>query len=229
MKRVVALLLLLLLGSASACRGVPVVEARARFGAEYPQACAPPSPSLWPRDPAAARRATLVGDTVARARGDTLTILIRESQQITNRESTLLQQSTSAKGEIKELSGLPNAFRPGLPGGEVSSAREFKAGGQYDKDGKFEARVTAVVVDVQPNGNLVVEGARSVRLDDETKTIKISGIVRPFDVTPSNTVLSEDLAEASVSYEGDGPLTRNGKRGVLGSVVDFFFHHLWPF
>lgn len=214
--------LLLLAGCASEPTPAPV-----RFGSEFPPVPRPSSRgSLWVDG-----RGNFITDPVAHARGDVVTVLIRENQTARQTEATSLSQDTSAEAGINALSGLPlpKAFPNALPSGSVTSARSFDASSQMSKDGSLAARVTAVVQDVLPNGCLVIEGARAVRVDEETKTLRVRGIARPQDITPDNTILSEDLAEASVSMEGSGPLTRNGSRGWFGSVVDFFWHHLWPF
>ncbi|MEZ6185761.1 MAG: flagellar basal body L-ring protein FlgH [Planctomycetota bacterium] len=222
-----ALLAALALAGCSAPPGPPP----ARYGSEFPppRRARVPSPSLWPTDPGAERNAYLICDPIARTCGDIVTVLIRESQTASQREDTTLEQSTGLQMELESLSGFPNAFNAGLPGGAVSSGRSFDAQSKYDKRGSLQARVTCMIVDVYPNGNLVIEGGREVRIDDELKILRVSGIVRPLDILPGNTVLSENLAEARVSYEGSGPLTRNGKRGAIGTAVDYFWHNLWPF
>jgi flagellar L-ring protein precursor FlgH len=224
--------LLLVSGCASAAARPAARSGPGRAVDPIPSAVlsAPPeAASLWPRDSAAQRRSSLIADPIARGRGDIVTVLVHEAQTVTNKETTDLKQDSHLLAQLNQLGALPAAFRNGLPAGEVTSSREFSANGQYDKAGDFETRITATIVDVQPNGNLIIEGTRAVRMDDEVKTLKISGIVRPLDLTTSNTVLSENVAEASVSYEGDGPLTRNQKRGFLGTVFDYLFHNLWPF
>ena len=219
----------LALAALAGCASTPPAPS-GRVGAVYPPVVpARPRASLWPREPAAERRASFMGDPVARGRGDVVTVLVRESQRTSQREATTLEQSTEARAELGGLQGLPNAFRQGLPGGAVSSTRSFDATGDTNRDGSFEARVSVVVTDVQPNGNLVLEGAREVRVDDDVKLLRVVGIARPLDITIGNTILSEDLAEASITYEGDGPLSRNSSRGVVGTFVDFLWHHLWPF
>ena len=211
-----------------ACQSVETREQR--FGAQFPAAVEQPaSGSLWPGDEAAARRAGLIGDTVARSRGDIVTVIVRESQLASQREATALDQSTSMKLELSSLKGFPKAFEQGLPGGEASSSRSFSGEGSVDKQGRLEARVTAVVTEVLPNGDLLLEGSRSVTIDDETKELVVRGIARRLDMTASNTILSENLAQAEVSYRGSGPLTRTTKRGLVGRIADFFWHHLWPF
>lgn len=184
--------------------------------------CAPAAgQSLWrlhgPQPP-------LVGDTTARRVGDIVTIIIDESQRIRNNEQSQFDKEVTLDAALTNFDVLPRAFEP-LPAVEASSLREFDGTGRYDKEGSFETQLSAVVVDVLPNGNLVIEGRRHVIMDRETKTMKLAGIVRPFDITPQNTVMSSQVANASVSYEGQGPLTRSTNRGWLSSLLDV----VWPF
>ncbi|MBL4850143.1 MAG: flagellar basal body L-ring protein FlgH [Planctomycetes bacterium] len=204
----------------------------ARFDYDYPPlpTKAQVGASLWPQARSSQLAASLISDPIARSRGDIITILIRENQRVQQRESTDVSQRTGVSLELAALTGLPNAFRAnGLPGGQASSERDFSAKGTVSKEGRFEARVTAIVTDVLPNGNLVLEGRRRVEIDNETKNICVRGVARPCDISPGNTIQSELLAAAQVSYEGDGPLTRATQRGIVGTVADFLWHHLWPF
>jgi flagellar L-ring protein precursor FlgH len=180
-----------------------------------------PGQSLWNPDRPAP---SLFADTTARAVGDVLTIVISESQIVKNKEDTEFSKSTSLDAALTNFDVFPNAFEP-LPGVAGSSNREFTGEAKYDKEGRFETRLSVLVIDVQPNGNLVVEGRRRIVIDRETKCIRVTGIVRPYDVTVVNTVQSWQVANASVAYEGNGALTRTTNRGFLGELLDF----IWPF
>ena len=92
-------------------------------------------------------------------------------------------------------------------------------------DGSFSTSITASVIDVQPNGNLVVQGRRKVVIDAEEKWMTISGVVRTFDVDANNKVQSESVANATVKYESSGRLAQNTKRGWFDTILDY----LWPF
>lgn len=166
----------------------------------------------------------LTSDTTARGIGDLLTVIISEKQVIKNKEQTQLSKELETDASIQNFDFLQNAFGT-LPAVKASSSRDFSSDGKYDKEGAFQTRLSVLVIDVMPNGNLVIEGRRNVQTDRETKTIRVTGVVRPFDVTASNTVLSELIANASIAYEGEGPLTRNSNRGWLSELIDF----VWPF
>lgn len=177
--------------------------------------------SLWKAD---APRATLIGDNSARQKGDILTILINESQKVKDKQNVKLEKDTSLNTALTSFDIDSNAFDP-LPNVITQTEREFEGKSNYDKEGSFTASISVIVIDVQPNGNLIIEGKRKIFMDDEEKTIQITGIIRPLDITTKNTVTSDKVAEASVSYVGDGPLTQNTERNWFDSVISW----LWPF
>jgi flagellar L-ring protein FlgH len=167
---------------------------------------------------------SLFADAVARARGDVVTVIIQEEQRIKNDEKTSLSKTSSLDAALTKFGIKPNAFN--LPVDVAyDSDRKFDGAGTYNKDGTFETRLAAVVIDVLPNGNLVLEGRRKIKVDRETKAIRITGIVRQRDVSATNTVLSENVANACVEYEGEGPLTQTTNKGWFETVLDF----VWPF
>lgn len=179
--------------------------------------------SLWPGD----GRGDLVTDTTAARRGDIVTILIRESQVFNQSESTELTQDTSLAAALKSFGIKPSTFS-NLPDIEVESARSFEGEGMLSQTRSLEARISAMVIDVMANGNLVIEGRRTVQIDDEVKRLVIGGVVRRFDVTGANTVLSENVAHATIRIESEGPSKRARSRGFLGQCLDYLWHHVWP-
>ena len=177
--------------------------------------------SLWnPERPQPA----FFADTTARSVGDILTILISETQKIKNQEKSTFDKDSSLDAALTDFKVLPTAFNP-LPSVRGSSTREFEGDAKYDKTGSFETQLSVVVIDVLPNGNMLIEGRRRVIIDRETKTMRLTGLVRPFDVSGLNTVHSSQVANASIAYEGKGPLTDATNRGWLGDLLD----KVWPF
>lgn len=183
--------------------------------------CCASAQSLWN---AARPLPSLTSDTIARQVGDLLTVVISERQVIKNKEQTSLSKDGGLNATLSSFDVLPNAFNT-LPGMTAEHGREFGASGQYDKEGTFQSRMSVVVIDVQPNGNLIVEGRREVVMDKETKTMRITGVIRPFDVSGFNTIMSENIANASIVYEGNGMLSRSTNKGWLSELVDY----VWPF
>ena len=166
----------------------------------------------------------LWADPTASGIGDILTVIIDESNQIENDEQTTLDKESSLSALISNFNLLPNLFNT-LPQVQAEQTREFDGNAQYDKDNSFRTRVSVLVVDVMPNGNLLIEGTRRLFVDGETKLVKITGMVRVFDIARDNTVRSASVANASISYEGDGFITRSTGKGWFSRLLDI----VWPF
>ena len=186
-------------------------SAQVRLGSIY-------DPELGPRNQIAARTAF--------RKGDILTVLIRESSNVRNEEASDLARATNLNYKINIFE--PEVFDP-LPVVDADSTDSFIGSANYQKTGAFTARLAAIVVDTMPNGNLVVSGRREIRVDKENKLIEFTGIVRRFDISSSNTVESELVANAQISYKGQGPLTDSTNRIGIGGWVHRLFAWFWPF
>jgi flagellar L-ring protein precursor FlgH len=169
-----------------------------------------------------------VASKIAARVGDLVTVVISETQDLKNQESSDITKKTSLDYQIKNFDVAPHAFKT-LPRLTTASDDEFNGAANYSKKGQFQARLTAVVVDVLPNGNMVIGGRREIRIDNETKVLEFCGIVRGYDVKSDNSIASELVANGRVSYVGKGPLTngtnRRGVGGWMHDALDFF----WPF
>lgn len=177
--------------------------------------------SLWD---ARLRATPLAADTSARQVGDILTIVIDESHKVDNKEKSKLENESSLDAVLENFDVFPNMFEP-LPQAKGSQSRTFDGKGEYSKDNRFQSRIAVVVIDVLPRGNLLVEGTRRLIMDGETKTVRITGLVRAYDVTRANTVRSDQVANASIAYEGTGMLTRATNKGWFSRLLDL----VWPF
>ena len=89
----------------------------------------------------------------------------------------------------------------------------------------FRSYVSAVVLQVFPNGNMLISGRREVKVNSETEYITLSGIVRAEDISTANEVSSAYVAEAKISYSGKGPVADKQRPGWLMGVIDY----VWPF
>ena len=170
----------------------------------------------------------LVADRTARRPGDLVTIVINENQDVRNAETTALSTQKALDYQLSALDLKPNMFST-LPTVQSATEDTFQGSANYEKSGTFSARMTAVVVDTLPNGNLIVSGRREIRVDQEVKVIEFSGIVRRFDIASDNSVQSELVADARVRYSGSGPLTRATNRHGLGGFLHDALAWLWPF
>ena len=170
----------------------------------------------------------LIAEKTAFRKGDILTVVISETQNVQNNEASDLSRATNLNYKINVFNIAPNAFDP-LPKVDADSSDGFIGQAKYQKSGNFKARLSAVVVDTLPNGNLVVSGRRELRIDKETKLLEFTGIVRRWDVAADNTIQSELVANAEIVYRGNGPMTDSTNRYGLGGWLHRAWGWIWPF
>ncbi len=166
---------------------------------------------------------------IAVNKGDIVTVLIAETQNVRNQEQSDLSRATNLNYKVNLFDLKPNMFGQLPAVVDADSTDGFVGQAKYEKSGAFTARLAAMVVDVLPNGNLVVSGRREIRIDNETKLIEFSGIVRRYDISADNSVASELVANATVTYKGSGPLTNSTNRRGIGGWIHDLFSWLWPF
>lgn len=194
----------------------------------------PPKPeegSLWSE----MSEVGLFQDMKARKVGDIVTVRIIEDPEAelnantkTSRTSSIDAAKLKFLGYMKALAEKNSrlAQDPGtdnLISASLSTA--FDGKGSSDRDGHVKAYITAVVEKVLFNGNLYINGQREIRVNNETQYITLSGVVRPKDITSSNEVSSTYVADARITYSGNGPVADKQKPGWLGRILD----HVWPF
>lgn len=172
---------------------------------------------IWARrDP---RIANLFQDNRARNVGDIVTLVINESTTANDREQRQHNKSNTFNGSAS-IFGVPQ-----VANSDGSFARTFAGSAQFTGGRTFTDRIALTVVDVMPNGNLVVEGFRSRLTLGEERVLRISGVVRVQDIAAGNVVESSSLANARLSYLGRGPTTRQVNQNFLGRVMN----RIWPF
>lgn len=110
-----------------------------------------------------------------------------------------------------------------LPAVGVTLDKEFKGEGDYERKDDFTARLTAEIVEVKPNGNLVLEARTRIKTDEEESTIKVSGICRAEDITPANTVQSFQIHDLVIEKMHKGELKKNTEKGIVTQVLDALF------
>jgi flagellar L-ring protein FlgH len=175
---------------------------------------------------------TLYSDQVARKKGDLITILVKETTSVTDRNQTETKRENTIDAAVNLVPGSskgPATVGAGgsgtLPALSAAGTKDYKGLGNYVAAGEVKAVITGRVIDVLDNGNLVVEGRRSVKVNNDTKTILITGIIRTADIKADNTVMSEKLHNFQVSIEGEGPLSLSQQEGWLSRLLDI----VWPF
>ncbi|QHQ36452.1 flagellar basal body L-ring protein FlgH [Algicella marina] len=166
--------------------------------------------SLWNSGPT-----SLFGDRRASRRGDILTVLIEIDDQAQIQNSTARSRSGSENVGIPNLVGIPQILdRAILPEGasaaelaDLSSSSSSSGDGSVRRNEQITLRIAATVVDVLPNGHLVVQGDQEVRVNFELRDLQIAGIVRPEDISRQNQITYDKIAGARISYGGRGQIT----------------------
>ena len=164
------------------------------------------------------------------SREDLVQIVVVEQSTERIDQRRQLDKEGLAKAEVAEFSSFDwgsLAFSPttssALPGVEIGAAKEFEGQGRYQRQDQMSDRFTAKVVEVQPNGNIVVE-ARVVRNWSGDKTeITLTGIVNPKWITQQDTILSTQIADLKVDKKHSGAVEETTQRGIFAQALDFLF------
>ena len=175
------------------------------------------------------QQAFLFEDSRARRPGDLLTLIINESTEVDNRENKGLDKSSGASMNFDLATAASGGFSNQAASGELdanmANNRKFSGGATYRNSRELIDRITVTVMHVLPNGNLVFSGERRTTIAGELRCLKISGIVRPVDLGPDNTISSRFVANMRTVYEDDGQERRFTRQGWLGRKMN----KLWPF
>lgn len=165
---------------------------------------------------------------IANEIGDLVTIIISESTQASNRASTETEKSLNTDGEISVkgflqwVTNLPETISP-VEDINFTPSEEFQGEGRVSTQGTFSTRLTATVVDILPNGNLVIEGTREISIAEDSATLGLKGVIQPTDLTADNTVQSNQIAEMEITYESEGIIADRQHDGILSRIFNFFF------
>jgi flagellar L-ring protein precursor FlgH len=162
--------------------------------------------------------------------GDLVTVNIVETSKATKKAKTKTARQSSVDAGISNVLG----YEGKLPfPSEFSNEAMFKASmkngfdgsGETSRDESMTASITARVLEVTPNGNLLIRGSRQIKVNNENQYITLTGLIRPVDISPDNTVLSSFVADAHIEYAGRGAVSDKQRPGWLMRAVDF----VWPF
>ena len=142
--------------------------------------------------------------------GDILTVQLSETFSSTKSVSSQTSKEDAIGAEVGPTGILRNFA--GI-GGNVSKTNTFKGSGSASQSNSLTGFISATVVKVYPNGNLEIKGQKKLRLTEGSEYIRLSGIVRPQDISAANTVSSNLIAEAQIEYVGSGTLANESKPG----------------
>jgi flagellar L-ring protein precursor FlgH len=171
----------------------------------------------------------LFSDLKARNVGDTITIKVYENIQGSGSSQTGAQKKSTYDINVNKPTVLgkevPGDTRNPLLNFSTSPKSSFTGKGATSRNAKLIATISARVVKVYPNGDLYVVGQKVIKINDDYQVLKISGIVRPSDIGPDNSVPSSKVANMFVEYNGKGYFNESSKPGWLARLLA----KIWPF
>lgn len=183
--------------------------------------------SLWSPS---AKFTDMYGDSRARRVGDIVVVRIVESSSADKEAKTESEKTSSVNNSVNSILGLPLDRSSVLgyklsPTLDASSSTEFEADGKTSRKGSVSAVVSARVERILPSGNMVIKGKKQTRVNSELQYIIISGIIRPEDISPANTILSTYIADMQLDYYGSGIIGDQQNKGFVARAFD----KIWPF
>jgi len=174
----------------------------------------------------------LYRDSRARQVGDIILVKIVENSSGAKKASTKTGRDSSLTADVTALFGLENwldnknaNFTPSSKAMQMGLKNDFNGDGETKRNSSVTATISARVVDVTMDNNLVIRGFREVRVNNETQHIILSGIVRPRDIAQDNSILSSYIADARIEYSGQGVISDKQQPGWLARGLDV----IWPF
>lgn len=180
------------------------------------------SASLWTTAPNA-----LLGMRRAKDVGDLLTVSVNMNDQASLTTSLSRNRATNEQFNLGALLGLPqwaNGVLPGdatlSPGVDYDRTSGLTGNGAVNRAEQITFRLSARVVGVEPNGNLVIAGYQQTQVSDEVRYLTVSGVIRAQDITRTNTVSYEKIADANLSYLSQGEAMAGIKRGMVPKVLE---------
>lgn len=179
----------------------------------------------------------LFEDLKARRVGDILTVVLNEKTDATKEAVTdVTKTSTSTITNPTILGASPEFSLPKFTplsstqdlnlGSSLSSDHSLAGDGSAEQSNELTGNITVSVVEVLPNGNLIIRGEKRVTLNNGVEYVQLSGIVRPVDILSNNTVLSTQVADATINYTGEGEIADSNKGGWLAR---FFASPFMPY
>lgn len=178
--------------------------------------------SLWSAGPD-----SLFGDRRAKTIGDIVTVLIEIEDEATIENNTTRSRAGTEDVQVPSFLGLPSIADVVLPGAgtlnpaiSTNSTTTTSGDGEISRNEEISLRIAATVIDVLPNGHLVVTGNQEVRVNFELRDLQVAGVIRPEDISRLNTITYDKIANARISYGGRGQITDLQQPRIGQQIVD---------
>lgn len=167
------------------------------------------------------------------AKHDLVEIIINESSTQKLEQTLDTKKKYNLNAELKRFPSLRHLLEAqlrqgdstGLPVGvDAGAGSNFKGEGEFERKDRLTMRIAATVIEVKPNGTLLLEARRHTQTDEETKSLVLSGLCRAEDITKSNTIQSTQLANFVMKIDHEGQVKKAGEKGLIPRVLDAIFN-----
>lgn len=171
---------------------------------------------------------TLFSDARARRVGDIVVVKLVENTKAQNKAETTADKDSNNNYAVNAFFNVPKivgVVPVGTPTLDTNSVSDLTSTGKTKRENYVTTSMAARVIRVLPGGMLQIEGAREIRVNEETEYMVVRGLIRARDVDADNSVLSTQIADASIEYYGKGVLSDKQKPGWFTRLMD----NIWPF
>ncbi len=159
---------------------------------------------------------------------DQVTIIVREESEFSSKGRSEFKKEAEFEARLEEFIKLKlrnaeiegGGLGPATPSVRAGGTRDFKGEGAVDRSDSFTTRVQAEVVDVKPNGTLILQARSRIKTDDEERYFILTGTCRVEDVNADNTILSSQLFDKNLEQRTKGNVRNAGRRGWLSHLLD---------
>ncbi len=162
---------------------------------------------------------------------DIITIIVNETSVQSSSQTVDTKKNYTLNDQLTQFPSLPALLQFQLANGigtpvnvDVESHNKFKGEGTYDRADRFTAKISATIIDVKPNGVLVLEAKKTRSADEESQTMVLSGTCRQEDVTNANTVLSSQLADLTLVQKNEGQIKDTATKGFIPRILEAIFN-----
>lgn len=162
-------------------------------------------------------RSNLVADRRPTSVGDIVTVVVNERTRTKDEGKTDVSKSNN--NSVADGVGIFDFIKAF----GFSSKSDMKGDGSTERTHTAQTRITCLVTDILPNGNLIIEGTRDIATHEETLQLQVVGVIRPRDVDSYNQISSDKIANAEIGVRGKGALTRLQKPGILTQILQTIF------
>jgi flagellar L-ring protein precursor FlgH len=159
--------------------------------------------------------------------GDILTVVVKISDKADLDNTTSASRSNAENVAAPQFLGLEDKIGKIMPGDpdlsnlvDINTSKDVSGTGTIGRKEDIETKVAAIVTQILPNGNMAIKGTQQIKVNHEMRELEIAGVIRPEDISSDNTIQSEQIAEARISYGGRGTISYANKPRYGSDIID---------